>query len=112
MYLQVARYVMKCFKYFMTGKKPLGNSAAYINSYDYLTQLRIQKKQNPVRWNMENIRMLLAQAVCGMITKVTAKMMNKPQQLSDSDVTNYMAGMNLHELGIMHAAYYTYNCFK
>ncbi len=61
---------------------------------------------------MENIRMLLAQAVCGMITKVTGKMMNKPPGMSDSEVTNYMAGMNLHELGIMHAAYYTYNCFK
>lgn len=61
---------------------------------------------------MENIRILLAQAVCGMITKVTAKMMNKDPQMKDGDVTNYMAGMNLHELGIMHAAYYTYNCFK
>lgn len=39
-------------------------------------------------------------------------MMNKPQELSDSDVTNYQAGMNLHELGMMHSAYYTYNCFK
>lgn len=32
--------------------------------------------------------------------------------MSNSDVTNYMAGMNLHELGMLHAAYYTYNCFK
>lgn len=61
---------------------------------------------------MENIRMLLAQAVCGLITKITGKMMSKPEGMSDIDVTNYMAGMNLHELGIMHAAYYTYNCFK
>ena len=38
--------------------------------------------------------------------------MSKPQEMPDSDVTSYMAGMNLHELGIMHAAYYTYNCFK
>ncbi len=56
--------------------------------------------------------MLLAQAVCGLITKVTAKIMNKAPEISDSEVTNYLAGMNLHELGIMHAAYYTYNCFK
>jgi len=61
---------------------------------------------------MENIRMLLAQAVCGMITKVTIKIMSKPAGMTDGDVTNYMAGMSLHELGIMHAAYYTFNCFK
>lgn len=42
MYLQVARYVMKCYKYFVTGKKSLGESAAYINSFDYLTELRIE----------------------------------------------------------------------
>ncbi len=41
MYLQVARYVMKCYKYFITGKKQIGQSAAYINSYDYLTELRV-----------------------------------------------------------------------
>ncbi len=39
-------------------------------------------------------------------------MMSKPEGMPDSDVTSYMAGSNLHELGIMHAAYYTYNCFK
>jgi hypothetical protein len=33
---------------------------------------------------MENIRLLLAQAVCGMITKVTGKIMSKPQGLSDT----------------------------
>jgi hypothetical protein len=42
MYLQVARYIMKCYKYFMTGmQKKVGNSAAYILSFDYLTQLGI-----------------------------------------------------------------------
>ncbi len=56
--------------------------------------------------------MLLAQAVCGVITKVVGKMMSKPQDMSDGEVTSFMAGMNSNELGIMHAAYYTYNCFK
>ena len=61
---------------------------------------------------MENIRLLLAQVVCAMITKVTGKIMSKPEGMPDADVTSYVAGSNLHELGIMHAAYYTYNCFK
>ena len=61
---------------------------------------------------MENIRLLLAQVVCGMITKVTGKIMSKPEGMLDADVTSYVAGSNLHELGIMHSAYYTYNCFK
>lgn len=38
--------------------------------------------------------------------------MGKPENMSATEVTNHLAGMNLHELGIMHAAYYTYNCFK
>lgn len=32
--------------------------------------------------------------------------------MKDTEVTNYLAGINLHELGLLHAAYYTYNCFK
>lgn len=63
-------------------------------------------------WNLENLRILLAQSVCYMLSVCVEKIMNKEEGFTDKDMINKVVGINLKDLAIMHAGYYTYECFK
>lgn len=58
------------------------------------------------------MRILLAQSVCYMLSVCAEKVMNKEEGISEKDVINTAAGINLKDLAIMHAGYFTYESFK
>lgn len=78
LYLQTARYLLKSYKHSLTKKKPLGDSVKYVNSYDFLMSKKCEVQANdPLRWTLEDIRILLAQSVCHLISVATGKIMAK-----------------------------------
>lgn len=111
LYLQTARYLLKSYKHSVTKKKPLGESVKYIDSYDFLMGKKVDVV-DPEKWTHEDIRVLLAQSVCHLISIVTGKIMAKEEGQSDLDVLNYNTGIRLQQLSISHAVYFTYNSFR
>lgn len=59
----------------MSKKKPLGDSVKYIDSFEHLmgTKCQVNSAQE---WNNESVRILLAQAVLGLITSCTERLMS------------------------------------
>lgn len=83
LYLQVSRFLLKSYKWHLTKKKALGESVKYIDSFEFLMEKRLNPNRDDMtRWTLEDIRVLLAQSVCYLISKVTDKMMSKPEGVS------------------------------
>lgn len=112
LYLQVSRYLLKCYKYYIRGRNAIGQSAAYISSFDYLISLKVEEKYSPIKWNLETIRILFAQGICHLITKAVMKIGGKGKGMTETEVINYLTGMNLNKIGSLHSIYYTFTCFK
>lgn len=110
LYLQVARYLMKSYKGFMVKKQELGLSVKYIESFEYLTNKKCQVENN--EWTLEDIRVLIAQAVCYTLSQCVEKVVGKDEGMSEKQVFNEIAGINLKDLAILHAGYYTFDSFK
>lgn len=78
LYLQASRYILKSYQHSLTKKKPLGDSVKYIESYDFLMGRKCEVDPNDhEKWTHEEIRILLAQSVCHLISIVTSKIMGK-----------------------------------
>lgn len=92
-------------------KETLGYSVKYIESFEYLMEKKCQVAETH-QWNLEDIRILLAQSVCKLISIATEKIMNKEEEISDKDFISQNVGINLRDLGMFHAAYYTFDSFK
>lgn len=91
----------------------MGDSVKYIDSYDFLMGRKCEVDPSDFsKWNLEDIRILLAQSVCHLISVITSKIMGKEEGQSDLDVLNYGTGIRLQQLSIAHVAYFTYNCFR
>jgi len=70
MYLQVSRYILKCFTNSIVKKKePLQRSVLYLESYEYLIEKKCTVTQ-PDNWNTEEVRLLLAQTVCSVLHSI------------------------------------------
>lgn len=58
------------------------------------------------------MRILLAQNVCYLVSKVTEKMINKAEGESELDVWNGAAGIDIKRVGLAHSIYYTFDTFR
>lgn len=61
---------------------------------------------------MEDLRIILAQSVCYMLSKAAEKLIAKEEGVSEKDVINKTIGINLKDLAILHSGYYTFDSFK
>lgn len=111
LYLQVARYLMKSYKGFMVKKQTLDKSVKYIESFEYLMGKKCEVA-DVNQWNLEDIRILIGQSVCYLLSVAAEKIIAKEEGVSEKDVINKMAGLNLRDIGYMHAGYYTFDSFK
>lgn len=111
LYLQVARYLLKCYKNHMIKQRSLGDSVKYLESYDYLLSKKCQI-DDPLKWSEDDLRVLMAQGVCYLMSVVNEKFLTKEEGVSDEELWNKHGGVRLQELAIMHSVYYTYNCFR
>lgn len=68
MYLQIARYLMKSYEG-LAKKHPLQKSVQYLQSYDYLLKKKCSVSSSQ-GWTIEEIRLLLAQTVCSLISSI------------------------------------------
>lgn len=62
MYLQLARYLMKSYKYTITKKKELDPSVEYLNKMADLLGKK-SEVQNAEGWNIQEVKTLIGQAV-------------------------------------------------
>lgn len=76
LYLQVSRYLMKSYKAFMVKKQSLDNSVKYIESFQFLMNKK-SEVQEPNQWRLEDIRIIIAQSVCYLLSKAAAKLISK-----------------------------------
>ena len=74
---------------------------------DYLLSKKVEADE-PSKWTLEDIRVIIAQAVCYLLNSTTEKLLNKEEGFSDKDAWNYSAGIRLRQLGMTHAAYFTF----
>ena len=63
-------------------------------------------------WSLDDLRLLLAQGVCYLLTNITGKIMAKSDKNSQQDILNKQVGMNLQLMAVLHSAYYTFNSFR
>ena len=64
------------------------------------------------RWSLDDIRVLLAQGVCFLLTAITSKTMGKPDTVSEQELRNKHIGIKLQTMAMVHSAYYSYNSFR
>lgn len=65
-------------------------------------------REDWTKWTLNDIRIVLAQSVYHCISLVTEKMLNKPEGVSDLDVWNKIAGIEIKRTGMAHAIFYTF----
>ena len=95
----------------MVKKQSLDNSVKYIESFDYLMNKKCQVAEVS-QWSLQDIRIIIAQSVCYLLSKAAAKLISKQEDVTEKDVLNKIIGINLRDLAIMHAGYYTFDSFK
>lgn len=59
---------MKSYKNFVVKKQPLDKSVKYIESFDFLMNKKCEVAEGAT-WTLEDIRILLAQSVCYLLSK-------------------------------------------
>lgn len=64
------------------------------------------------KWNLDDIELLLKQSACHCLGLVTSKMLGKSEGVSDLDVWNKIAGVEIKRAGISHSLLYTYSSLK
>lgn len=57
------------------------------------------------------MRVLLAQGVCYLISIITKKLADKPENISEEEIRNKNAGIDLQKMAILHSVYYTFYSF-
>lgn len=110
MYLQVARFLLKCYKNHVMKQQSLGETVKYLESYDYFLSKKCTV-DDPSKWSTDDLRVVLAQGVCYVMSVVNEKFLTKEEGVSDEELWNMHGGVRLQELAIMHSVYFTYNCF-
>lgn len=63
------------------------------------------------QWNLEGIRVIIAQSVCYMLAKSAEALIGREEGMSEKEVINTKIGINLKNLAIMHSGYYTFSSF-
>lgn len=97
----------------MTKRKNIGESVKYFEEFGELSDVRVDADRSDwSKWTLKDIRTLLAQSVYHCINLVTEKMLNKPEGLSDLDVWNKVAGVEIKRTGMAHSLFYTFENFK
>lgn len=111
MYLQVSRYILKCFDNSVVKKKePLQKSVRYLESYEYLTTKKcsVTEAEN---WTIEEVRLLLAQSVCSTLKSIHERQVANKSK-SKAALNNEELGIMLVDLAVAHSSYNTYYAFE
>ena len=69
-------------------------------------------RDNWKNWTLQDIEFILIQASCYSLSLVLNKMLNKPENLSNLDVWNKVAGCDIRKAGICHGHVYAFTYFK
>ena len=85
----MARYLLKNYKYAMTGKKQVGASVAYLANFAEVMDKRVSGE----KWTLADLELLLSQAACYLLQLSANCLLNKPEGWSNLDVWNKKAGI-------------------
>ena len=111
MYLQVSRYILKCFNNVVVKKQGvLQKSVRYLESFEYLTKKKCTVT-DPENWTIEEVRLLLAQTTCSILHTINQRYAANKDK-SKKAQNNEDLGMLLVDLAISHSIYNTYYAFE
>lgn len=110
MYLQISRYVLKTYKKVIIKQKPAPESLKYLEDYDNLMKKRCAV-QDVEQWKLDDMRIILAQGVCSLISIITEKLSQKEENVPEEEIRNKIAGIDLQKMAILHSLYYTFYSF-